>query len=187
MSCHHGSNEIDGFGLSEDEEYVDETDTRGEPLRGQHSQPTQIVKRSKSHRHESADEEAENAHSRCLRRVDQTAQHLAAEAENAHSRLLCREDQTAPRVAADAENIALCQCLRREDQPARRSAGAIKKSSQVPRAAPAPAPVPARAPPIGSCVTRSQGKDSAGALTASTSDPFTYAEAMESPQQYYWK
>jgi len=49
MSCQYGSNEIDMFGLSEDEEYVDETDTGGEPLRGQDSQPTQISKRSKSH------------------------------------------------------------------------------------------------------------------------------------------
>jgi hypothetical protein len=56
MSCQHGSNEIDIFGLSEDEEYVEETDTGDEPLRD--SQPTQIGKRSKSHMHEAPDEEA---------------------------------------------------------------------------------------------------------------------------------
>ena len=82
-------------------------------------------------------------------------------------------------------------CLRREDQTARRSVTAIQKSSQVPRAAPAPAsaptPVPAPAPPIGSRVTRSQGKVSAEALTASATDPFTYAEAMQSPQRDHWK
>jgi len=93
------------FGLlPEDEEYVEETDTRDEPLRD--SQPTQIGKRSKSHMQEAPDEEAENAHSRRLRREDQTA---------------------------------------------RRSAAAIKKSSQVLRAAPVLAP----ALPIGSRVTRS--------------------------------
>jgi len=49
MSCQHGSNEIDMFGLPEDWEYVEEKDTRDEPLRD--SQPTQIGKRSKSHMH----------------------------------------------------------------------------------------------------------------------------------------
>jgi len=143
MSCQHGSNEIDIFGLPEDEEYVNEIDTGGEPLREQDSQPTQIGKRSTSLMHEAPDEEAENiAHSRRLRREDQTAQ---------------------------------------------RSAAAIKKSSQVPRAAPDPAPVPAPAPPIGSHVTRSQGKVSAEALMASATDLFTYAEAMESPQRDHWK
>jgi len=166
MSCQHGSNEIDIFGSPEDEEYVDKIDTGGEPLRGQDSQPPQIDKRCTSHMHDAPDEEAENAHSQRLRREDQTAQHSAAYAENiAHSRRLCREDQTA-----------------------RRSAAALKKASQVPRAAPDPAPVPDPAPdpapalPIGSCVTRSQGKVSAEALTASATDPFTYTEAMESPQ-----
>ena len=117
--------------------------------------------------HKAPDEEAENAHSRRLRREDQTAQRLAANAENiAHSRRLCLEDQTA-----------------------RRSAAAINKSSQVRRTAPVPAPAPAPAPalPIGSPVTRSQGKVSAEALTASATDPFTYTEAMESPQRDHWK
>jgi len=161
MSCQHGSNKIDMFGLPEDEEYVEETDTGDELLRD--SQPTQIGKRFSSHMHEAPDEEAENAHSRRLR----------------------REDQTAQRSAANAENFAHSRCLRREDQTARRSAAAIKKSSQVQPAAQAPA----LAPPIGSRVTRSQGKNSAEALTASaaTGDPFTYAAAMESPQRNYWK
>jgi len=74
MSCQHGSNEIDIFGLPEDEEYVKEIDTGDEPLRGQDSQPTQIGRRSRSHMHEAPDEEAENiAHRRRLRREDQTA------------------------------------------------------------------------------------------------------------------
>jgi hypothetical protein len=88
MSCQAGRNEIDMFGLPEDEEYVDEKDTGDEPLRD--SQPTQIGKRSTSHMHEPPDEKAENiAPSRCLRREDQTAQRSAADAdaENiAHSR-----------------------------------------------------------------------------------------------------
>jgi len=165
MSCQHESNNIDMFDIPEDEEYVEETDTGDEPLRDSQptqirSQPTQIGKRSKSHMHKAPDEEAENAHSRRLRRVDQTAQ----------------------RSAANAENIAHSRRLRREDQTAQRSAAAIKKSSQVPPAAPAPAP----ALPIGSRVTRSQGKNSAEALTASaaTRDPYTYTEAMESPRGY---
>jgi hypothetical protein len=158
MSCQHESNEIDMFGLSEDEEYVEETDTGDEPLRGQDSQPTHIGKRPASLMHEAPDEEAEIARSRRLRQEDQTAQRSAAEAENAHS-----------------------QRLRREDQTAQRSAAAIKKSSRVPPASPAP--------PIATRVTRSQGKNSAEALTASeaTGDPFTYAEAMESPQRDHWK
>ena len=161
MSCHHGSNEIDICGLPEDEEYVDEIDTVDEPLRGQDSQPMQIRKRSKSHMHEAPDMEAEHSHSWRLRREDQTAQ--------------CS--------AADAENITHSWRLRREDQTAWRSAAAIKRSCQVPPASPAPAP------PIGSRVTRSQGKVSAEALTASvaTGDPFTYAEAMESPPRDHWK
>jgi hypothetical protein len=40
MSCQNESNEIDMFGLSEDEEYVEETDTGDEPFRGNESQPT---------------------------------------------------------------------------------------------------------------------------------------------------
>jgi len=51
------------------------------------------------------------------------------EAENAHSRRLRRENQTAQRSAANAKNIAHSRHLRREDQTARRSAAAIKKSS----------------------------------------------------------
>jgi hypothetical protein len=107
------------------------------------------------------------------------------EAENSHSRRLCQEDQTPQHSAANAENIGHSQRLRREDQTARRSAAAIKKSSQVPSAAPAPAP----ALPIESHITSSQGKNSAEALTAfpATADPSTYAEAMESPQRNHWK
>jgi len=71
MSCQHGSNDIDMFGLSEDKEYVERTDTRDEPLRD--SQPMQIGQRSKSHMHEAPDKEAENAHSRHHCREDQTA------------------------------------------------------------------------------------------------------------------
>jgi len=56
MSCQHGSNEIDMFGLPADEEYVEEIDTGDEPLRGQDSQPTQLGKRSTSHMHEAPDE-----------------------------------------------------------------------------------------------------------------------------------
>ena len=163
MSCQHGSNEIDMFELPEDDEYVEETDTRDEPLRD--SQPTQIGKRSKPHMYEAHDEEAEIA----------------------HSRRLCREDQTAQRSAANAENIAHSRRLHRDDQTSQHSAAAIKKSSQVPRAAPSPAPIPAPAPPIGSHVTRRQGKVSAEALTASATDPFTYLEAMQSPQRDHWK
>ena len=89
MLCQHGSNEIDIFALPEDEESVDAIDTGDEPPRGQDSQPTQICKRSKSHMHEVPDEEDDNAHSRRLRREDQTAHRSAADSENpAHSRRL---------------------------------------------------------------------------------------------------
>jgi hypothetical protein len=100
------------------------------------------------------------------------------EAENAHSQRLRREDQAAQSSAADAEKIALSRLLRREDQTARHTAAAIKKSSQAPLA-----------PPLGSRVARSQGKPSAETLTASaaTGDPYTYAEAMDSPQRDHWK
>jgi hypothetical protein len=183
MLCQHGSNENDMFGLPEDEEYVNEKDTGDEPLRD--SQPMQIGKRSTSHMQEAPDKEAENiAHSRRIRREDQTAQRWAADAENiTHSRRLRREDQTAQRSAADGENIAPSRRLRREAQTARRSSTEMKKSSQVPPASPAPAPL------IGSRVTRSQGKASAEALTASEAigDPFTYAEAMLNPQRDHWK
>jgi hypothetical protein len=42
MSCQHVLNEIHMVGITEDQEYVDKTDTGGEPHRGQDSQPTQI-------------------------------------------------------------------------------------------------------------------------------------------------
>jgi len=100
-------------------------------------------------------------------------------AEHAHSWHLHRENQTAQHSAANAENIAHSRRLRREDQTARCWAAAIKKSSQVPTAAPAPM--------IGSRVTRSQGKAFTEALTASAEDPYTFAEAMESPQRDHWK
>jgi len=61
--------------------------------------------------HEAPDKGAEHAHSRRLRREDQTAQRWAANAENAHSRHLRREDTTAQRLAADAENIGFSRCL----------------------------------------------------------------------------
>jgi len=155
MSCQHESNEIDMFGLPEDEEYVKETDIGDEPLKD--SQPMQIGKRCKYHMHKAPDEDTENTHSRCLRREDQTAQGLAA----------------------NAENIAHSLRLRSKDQTARRSAAAIKKSSRVPSTAPAPT--------IGSRVTRSQRKTSAEASRASAENPYTYVEAMKSPQQDHWK
>jgi len=117
------------------------------------SQPTQIGMRSKSHIHKSSNEKAQNTHSRRLRPDDQTAQHSP---EN-------------------AEIISHSRCLCSEDQTAWHSATAIKKSSQV--LPPAPALM------LGSRVTRIQGKTPAEALTASTADPFTYAEAMEIPQR----
>jgi len=189
MSCLHESNEIDTdmFGLPEDKEDIEETDTRYEPLRRQDREPAQLGKTFSSHMHEVPDEEAETSHSRLLHREDQTAQRSAANAENAPSRSLRREDQTAQRSPAIAENIVHSRHLRREDQTARRSAAAIKKSRHVPRAALASAPVLAPASPIGSRITRSQGNDSAEALTASATDLFTYTEAMQSPQRDHWK
>jgi len=103
MACQRGSNEIYIFGLPEDEEYVEITDTGDKPLRDSQltqtgSQPRQIGKISKSHMHEAPDEKAENAHSWRLRWEDQTAQCSAANSENtAHSRHLRREDQTTRR------------------------------------------------------------------------------------------
>jgi hypothetical protein len=143
MSCQHGSNQIDMFGLPEDEEYVEETDTADDPLQASQltqtgSQSMQIRRRSKSHMHEEPNKYAENTHSQSLRREDQTSQHSAANAENiAHSPRLCREDQTARGLAA-----------------------ATTKSSQVPPAAPDLM--------IWSRVTRSQGINSADALKVST-------------------
>jgi len=94
ISSQHDSNEIDMFELPEDEEYVEETDTSDEPLRD--SQPMQKDKRSKVLMHKAPDNEAENTHSRRLRRQDQTAQRWAANAESiAHSRRLHQEHQTA--------------------------------------------------------------------------------------------
>jgi len=79
-------------------------------------------------------------------------------------------------MAVDAENIAHSWHIHQENQTAQYSAAPIKKSSQAPQASPAPV--------MASRVTRSQGKASTEALTAyeATGDPFTYAEAMQSPQ-----
>jgi hypothetical protein len=130
MSCQHGCNEIDIIRISDDEEYVEETDTGDKPLRD--SKPMQIGRRSKSHMHEAHDEEAENANRLRLRREGQTAQRLAANAENTHSRHLGQEDQADKRSAADAEHIALSRRRRREDQSVRRSEALIKKASPAP-------------------------------------------------------
>jgi len=169
MPCQHGSNESDVFRLADDEEYVKETDTGDELL--QDSQPTQLWKGSTSHMHEALHEEAENTHSQHLCWEDQTAQHLAADAETAHSQHPLGEDQTAQCSETDAEIIALSQPLCREDHTVWRLAAAIKSASP--------------APPILSRVTSSQGKSSTDVLTAfeATGNPFTYAEAMESPQE----
>jgi hypothetical protein len=150
MWCQHGSNEINIIGLPEDEKYVDEIDTRGEPLPGQVTQPMHIGRRSMPHMHEAPDGEAENADSWHLRREGQTAQHSAAVEDNiGHSRRLHRGDETAWRSAAT-----------------------IMKSSQL--------PPPSPALPIASRVTRNQGNSSVKESTASIEDPFTYEEAMES-------
>jgi len=97
MSRQHGSNEINRFELPEDEEYVEETDTGDEPLRGQHNLPIQIDERFISHIHNGPDEEPANfTQGRRLCRKDQTAQHSAEAADNiAHRGLLRHEDQTA--------------------------------------------------------------------------------------------
>jgi hypothetical protein len=117
MSCQDESNEINIFGLPEDEKSVDKTHTGGEPLRGQENQPTQIGKRSTSHMHEASDEEVGNI---------------------AHSWHLHRENQTAQHSAAEAENISHSWCIRREDHTAWHSAAAIKKSGQLQPASPPP-------------------------------------------------
>jgi len=67
MSCQHVTNEIDVFGLPEDEKYVEEIDTGDKPFLEQDSHPTQLGKRSRSHMHEAPDKQADNAHSRRLR------------------------------------------------------------------------------------------------------------------------
>jgi len=99
---------------------------------------------------------------------------------------LCREDQTALCSASDAANIAHTWSLCSEDQSARHAPAAIKIFSKVPRGSAAPAPAPA--PPIGSGVTRSQGKASAKAVTgsAATGHPYTYNKAIDSPQWDHW-
>ena len=121
------------------------------------SQPTQIGKKSKSFMYEAPDEEAEIAHCRRLRWENPTGQHLVA----------------------NGENIAHSRHLRREDQIARRLAAVINQWSQVPQVAPAPM--------VWSRVTRCQSKACAEASTASTEAPYTYAEAMERPQQDHLK
>jgi hypothetical protein len=69
--------------------------------------------------------------------------------------------------------------LRRENDKARQTAAMTKQSCQ---------------PPCTNCITRGQVKSSAHtliivamALASTTSDPFTYAEAMDSPQHEHWK
>jgi len=152
MSCQHESNEIDMVGLLEVEEYVEETDTRDEPLQGQDSQPMQIAKRPTSHLQEAPDGEAKNAPSRCLRQDDQTAQRLAAVAENTHSQGLHWEDQTARRMAAP-----------------------IQKSCQVLPAAPGPAIVSHVARSQGKASVE------AFRASEASGDSFTYTDDMESP------
>jgi len=119
------------FGLPEDMEYIEDTDTGDKPFRRQDSQPTQLGKTSSSHILQAPEEEGENAHSWRLH----------------------QEDHTAQRSAATAEIIARSRRLGRDDQTAHRRAAATKKSSEVPPAAPAPT--------IGSRVTKSQVKNSA--------------------------
>jgi hypothetical protein len=108
MSCLHESNENDTniVRQSEDKEYLEATDTGDEPLRRSGSQPIQSGTGFTSHKHDTPDEEPENAHRWHLRKEDQTAQHSAAYAEYlGHIKHLHRKDQTARRSAA-AINIS---------------------------------------------------------------------------------
>jgi len=154
MLCQHGSNEIDMFGLPEDEKYIEETDTEDELL--QDRQPCmQKGKRSKSHMYDTPDGEAESA---CSQRLPW-------------------EDQTAQCSGADAENIAKSRCLCREHQTAQRSAAAIEQSSQVRPASPAP-PIGSRV-----SRGQGTNSGEALTASAATGDPSTYTEAMESTQR----
>jgi len=93
---------------------------------------------------------------------------LATDAENiAHSWCFRRDDQTAQHSAADCEDITHRRHICQEQQIARRSAAAIKKSNQLVPAFPAPTMV--------NRVTRSESKTSVEALTPSgaTGDAFT--------------
>ena len=177
MLCQYENTDIYSFGFPEDEEYADSIDTGDEPLRikytgdepvrGENSQTTPIGMRSRSHKYKAPD----------------------VEAEIAHSRPLYREDETAQSFSPDAENIAHGWHLHREDQTARLLAAAIQKLCHLQPVSPATAPAPAPAPPIGSHVTRCQGKACADALMVSedSGHPYTYEKAMDSPQQDHWK
>ena len=106
LLCQHGSNEIDMFGLPEDEEYVKETDTGDKPH--QDSQPMQIGEITTSHMHEAPDEAAQNADSRRIRQEDLTAKHSEADAVTADSWHNHREDPSATCILVTG---SLQECL----------------------------------------------------------------------------
>jgi len=169
-SCLH-QDQKDIFELPKETEYVKEIETGGDGLLQDHAGTSQIGEGDGSGDHDCADNDTD---------------HILPDADN-HGSLpastgmrSCWPDmEDAPLVSR--ETIVHNQHLNRENDKAPRMAAMTKQLCQ---------------PPHTNRITRSQVTISANALiimakvltsTSINSDPFTYAEAMDSPQQDHWK
>jgi len=171
-SCLHGD-QTDIFKLPEETEYVDEIETGGDGLLHDHARTSRTGEGHGSGDHDCTDDDTD---------------HNLPDADNRRSlpgstgvRSHPPDEEDAPPVSR--ATVVHNRHLHREYDKARRTAAMTKQSCQP-------------QPPCTNRVTRSQVKISANALiimakalpsTSINSNPFTYAEAMDSPQHEHWK
>jgi len=169
-SCLHGD-QTDIFELPEEMEYVEEIETGGDGLLHDHAGTSRKGEGHGSGNHECTDDNKDHI----LPDVDDCRSPHAS--TDVWSRPPDEED--APPVSR--ETVVHNRYLRRENDKAHLMAAMTKQSCQ---------------PPCTNRITRSQVKISANALiimvkalasTSINSDPFTYAEAMDSPQRDHWR
>jgi len=171
-SCLHGD-QTDIFELPEETEYVEEIETGGDGLL----------------HHQAGTSRTGEGHGSCDHHcTDDDSDHNLPDADNCRSlpastgvRSRPPDEEDAPPVTR--ETVVHNRHLRREYDKSRRTPSMTKQSCQP-------------QPPRTNRFTRSQVKISANALLimakalasmSINSDPFTYAEAMHSPQHEHWK
>jgi hypothetical protein len=171
----------DIFELPEETEYIEEIDsgdgllqaqdnqTRGDGLLHDHAGNSRTGEGHGNGDHDCTDDDTD---------------HNLPDADNRQSLPASTDVRSRPPDQEDAppvsrETVVHNRLLRRENDKARRTAAMTKQSWQPPRT---------------NRITRGQVKISANALiimakalASMTSDPFIYAEAMDSPQHEHWK
>jgi len=171
-SCLHGD-QTDIFELPEETEYVEEIETGEDGLLHDHAGTSRTGEGHGSGNHDCTDNDTDH--------ILPDADHRRSPPATTGVRSRPPDEEDAPPVFRDT--VFHDRHLRRENVKARRTAAMTKQSCQP-------------QPPLTNRVTRSQVKISAIALiimakalasTSINSEPFTYAEAMDSPQRDDWK